>query len=162
MKNGHRECRHDSEDVGNVNAVFTSDAYDRQWHPEGGDSHPPPGRDFTLALGDAFLDAGWQVVQMDHDAGDPNSEWWEHTYWYFFLTYSDREYFVLVEPIDRGNLWRVGFTRRRGCLASLFGDRRKDLVIPASLQSDAQRMIENLTSCNDLRWLTEDEVAALW
>lgn len=32
--------------------------FDREWHPEGGDSHPPPGRDFVLALGDSFAKAG--------------------------------------------------------------------------------------------------------
>ena len=83
-----------SDDVGNTNAVFTSDSFDREWHPEGGDSLPPPVRDLALALGDAFVDAGWQVSQMHRNSDDPESLWWEHSYWYFFLTYLGRGYFV--------------------------------------------------------------------
>lgn len=151
-----------SDDVGSTNAVFTSDIFGRDWHPEGGDSHPPPGRDFALALGDAFVSAGWQVSQMDRNSDDPKSLWWEHSYWYLFLTHSDRRYFVQIEPIDNGNLWRVAFSLRRGCLVSLFGDHRKSLVMSASLQSEVHRIIVRLTNCSDLRWITEDEAAAMW
>jgi hypothetical protein len=151
-----------SDDVGNTNAVFTSDVLDRDWHPEGGDSHPPPGRDFALALGDAFVDRGWHVSQMDRETDDPKSLWWEHSYWFLFLTHSDRSYFVQIEPIDNGNLWRVAFSLRRGCLAALFTDHQKSLVMSAALQSKVQRIIERLAKCNDLRWVTEDEAIAMW
>ena len=79
-----------TEFVEKTNAVFTSDVYDRTFHEGGGDSHPPPGRDFVLALGRAFLEAGWGISQMDDSRDDAKNQWWEHTYWYLFLDYEGR------------------------------------------------------------------------
>ena len=78
-----------SDDVGNTNAVFTSDAFDRTWHPEGGDSHAPPGRDFAVVLGRAFVDAGWDVMELPAEPPpDELNDHWEHTYWYLHITVS--------------------------------------------------------------------------
>ena len=147
--------------VTNTNAVFTTNRFDRTWHPEGGDSHPPPGRDFALALGDAFADTGCDISQMDRDYTDSNDLWWEHSYWYFYATTDRQKYFVQIEPIDNGDLWRVAFSMAGG-VGSLFRSHKNALRMPTSLQQRAQSIIQSLTDCNDLRWVTEDEAVSLW
>ena len=150
-----------SDIVGKTNAVFTSDRFDRTWHPEGGDSHPPPGRDFALALGDAFATAGFNISQMDRKSTNEYDLWWEHSYWYFYLTADRQKYLVQLEPIDNGNLWRVAFSLSGG-IGSLFRSHERALRMPAGLQQRAQAVIQSLTDCDDLRWMTEDEAVSMW
>lgn len=146
----------------NTDAVFTSDEFDRTFHEEGGDSHPPPGRDFVLALGAAFVNAGWDVSQMDEACVDPKDQWWEHSYWYLFLEYEGQSFLVQLEPIPETDLWRVAFSLRRGCLLSLFGDHRKSLVMPRPLQTQVASIIERVANTTDLQWMSEDEALAIW
>ncbi len=148
--------------VDDTNAIFTSSAIARDWREEGGDSHPPPGREFVLALGAAFLDAGWQVSQMDPDCTDPKSLWWEHSYWFLFLGYREHSFFVQLEPIPETGLWRIGFSLRRGCLPSLFGDHRKSLLMPGSLRAQVTSIIERAANTTDIRWVSDEEAMALW
>lgn len=145
----------------NTNAVFTSDRFDRVWHPDGGDSHPPPGCDFALSLVDAFIAAGFDVTQMDRDSTDANNLWWEHSYWYFFLIADRQKYFVQLEPIDNGDLWRVAFSRSGG-IGSIFRSHQQALRMPMELQQRADAIIQSLAACDDLRWVTEDEAVSLW
>ena len=145
----------------NTNAVFTSDRFDRVWHPDGGDSHPPPGHDFVLSLADAFATAGFDITQMDRESTDPNALWWEHSYWYFYLVDGRQKYFVQLEPIDNGDLWRVAFSQTGG-IGSLFRSHENALKMSPRLQQRAESIIESLANCDDLRWLTETDAVSLW
>lgn len=144
-----------------TNAVFTTDRFDKVWHPDGGDSHPPPGRDFVQALGDAFIKAGFTVAQMSRECHDPNDHWWEHSYWYFYIVVDRQKYFVQLEPFERGSLWRVVFSMSGG-FSSIFRSRQSALKMPVSLQKRAESIIQSIAGRNNIRWVTEEDAARLW
>ncbi|MEM7314924.1 MAG: addiction module protein [Planctomycetota bacterium] len=135
------------------NAIFTSDHFDREWHPEGGDSHPPPGREFAVALGIAFADAGWQVMQLpDTPPPDERDDNWEHSYWFLHITRDSQSYWVYLEPIGDDDTWRVGSRNNGGCLTAAFSIGQKR-GITNSLRLDAESIIKRLAGCTDL-WAT--------
>ena len=151
-----------SDTVGNTNAVFTSDRFDRQWHPDGGDSHPPPGRDFAVAIGHAFAGAGWDVMHLPADAPeDTRNDHWEHTYWYITIDADSDSFWLFVEPIGDDDVWRIAFHPRRGCLTALFR-RQREFAISPRLKADTETVIHGLTDCDDLRWVTDLEAESLW
>ncbi|WP_037249781.1 hypothetical protein [Rhodopirellula europaea] len=150
-----------TDNAANTNAVFTSDRFDRNWHPDGGDSNPPPGRDFAVAIGRAFDDAGWQVMQLPAEApDDPGSDHWEHSYWYITIDSESESYWLFLELIGDHDVWRLSLHPRRGCLASLFGSRRTP-PISDRLKRDTESVIYALTECDDLRWVTDLEAESL-
>jgi hypothetical protein len=150
--------------VDRSSAVFTSNRFDRAYHEEGGDDHPPPGREFALAIGKSLKNAGFVVRQRDTEPTDPRDDWWEHGYWYLFLSHDDADYSVLVECIPDSDryegFWRVSVTRRVGFLGAIFGNRSAVFNIPVDLRQQLEKTIQETAETTDLRWMSAEDSEA--
>lgn len=117
---------------------------------------------YDLPLGDdvaAFLAAGMRATFNDVCTAEPIREDWGTV---LFVSVAGESYEVDVHWAPSGggpdNMWAIQFTRRHGCLLSLFGRRRPAHetasrimnCVGAVVQSDPQIF-------RNVRWLTDDE-----
>ena len=140
--------------------MLQSDRFAVEWGDDG-DASPPPGHDFADALLKRICMAG-----ADSSLEDLPLDWWEHSNWFFSVTWRDTTYNLSVEPSPNDTCpptWVVGVSKSLGLLKSLFGNN----ALRHEVDDAFLRIVENCTRevamVESVEWLTEDEaVERLW
>ncbi len=121
---------------------------------EEGDNHPPPGFDFARSLLDELKRNGAEstIDKLEQD-------YWEHTNWYFWLTWGKERYNFRIEcsllETDPPT-WLVDITKSIGLLRTLAGRGRERDEISVALQQATSRCLEQLTGEADIMWMDSD------
>ncbi|MEM9283574.1 MAG: hypothetical protein AAGA96_17265 [Verrucomicrobiota bacterium] len=131
-----------------------------EWGDDG-DASPPPGHEFADALLRRICLAG-----AESNLSELPPDWWEHSNWFFSVTWKDTTYNLTLEPSpDDTNppTWMVGISKRLGILKSLFGRN----ALRHDVDDAFLRIVENCTmevaGVDSVEWLTEDEaVEQFW
>lgn len=114
-----------------------------------------------IAIGKSLRHAMITVDLMEDVPTNPLDDWWEHSYWYFWLHHDGAVYDLFVECIPGSkqfqNYWRVTITRRVGCLSAMFGYRNRAFEISDSLRAELERAIRDSASITKMQWMSISE-----
>ena len=138
--------------MGHADAVFDTAAFSQGWS-DNPDSDPPPGQDFAAALVSALASEPECTVLCETvDADD-----WEHSSWFFWITFGDTEYTVYLEctpvPESIPGRWRLCLVRKHGLLKSLSG-RAGPTDLPASTQHVIEGVLERVADARNVQWVS--------
>jgi hypothetical protein len=74
------------------------------------------------------------------------SDWWEHSNWYFFLTWREGEYNVTVEPALMDTTpprWVIGVHKPLGTLRALFSNSARNNDLRHDIDDAFLRIVED-------------------
>jgi len=70
--------------------ALDAERHEKIWHPDGGDSHPPPGYDLASEINKELAKI-YSTFPIGNDS-------WEHNYWFMHFKADNRNYFLRLEP----------------------------------------------------------------
>lgn len=132
--------------------LIRTDNFAVEWGDD--DSEPPPGLDFSRALLDELKRRG-----VESKLGTIEKDHWEHTNWYFWVTWENVEYSFRIECSMQEcapALWLIDITRPIGIWKSIFGRGRERHEIAASFLEVAGECLETIAKVGPVEWIDSD------
>ena len=139
-------------------AILRTQIFLTTWHEEGGDDHPPPGKDFAdLLLQSLRTDSALQPT-----AAAVTDRQWEHSNCYLFTRWADEEYRIDIECLSylpsSPNTWCVSISRVRVPILDLIKAKLSpsshSLVPSRDVLEQLQKHIAATAGTLDIRWLS--------
>jgi hypothetical protein len=134
--------------------LLQTNQFSAEWR-ENPDQDPPPGHELADALLKQLRASG-----AESQLESLPSDWFEHSNWYFsvtwrIVTYDFRVELSLEETVPP--TWMISFAKSIGVLHALFGKRERCYDVDPEFTALVEMCVATITGIKSLAWITEDE-----
>ena len=139
----------------NVTLLIDTRRFPKVWHPEGGDSNPPPGREFAQALLEGFRSRSVLTIEESVE-----EDMWEHGYWCFRVVHEGWRYWIRLEPVGDELMlhgWCVHVESTARSLVQLVFRPRAAGTALAAFRELTEQLVRTVADPFSARWVSDEK-----